>query len=108
MLAAESNDYRGERSQAYECRIGGRSLPERLENEYWFEYGKKGSFESKTTVTEAGSNDAWHAEHSTVSALEPCHEYQFRVVAENEDSHNGPPKGDVYGETKILKRSASR
>ena len=82
--------------------LEGEVYPNGLKTEYWFEYGKKGSFESKTTVTEAGSNDAWHAEHSTVSTLEPCHEYQFRVVAENEDSHNGPPKGDVYGETKYF------
>ena len=82
--------------------LEGEVYPNGLKTEYWFEYGKKGGFGSKTTVTEAGSNDAWHAEHATYSSLEPCHEYQYRVVAENEDSHNGPPKGDVYGETKYF------
>ncbi len=34
--------------------------------------------------------------------LEPCVEYQFRIIAENEDSRNGPPKGVVDGETKYF------
>ena len=82
--------------------LEGEVYPNGIPTNYWFEYGKKGSFESKTAITEAGNNYEWHAEHATVSSLEPCHEYQFRVVAENEDSHNGPLKGAVYGETKYF------
>jgi phosphodiesterase/alkaline phosphatase D-like protein len=81
--------------------LEGEVYPNGLKTEYWFEYSKRGAEFKKTSVLEAGSNDAWHAEHATVT-LEPCVEYQFRVVAENEDSHNGPPKGDVYGETKYF------
>ena len=83
--------------------LKGEVYPNGLKTEYWFEYGKEGSFESKTTVTEAGSNHEWHAEHATVT-LEPCVEYQFRVVAENEDSRNEhSPGGVVDGETMYFK-----
>ncbi len=82
--------------------LEGEVYPNGLPTKYWFEYGHKGAFESKTSVTEAGSSRAWYMEHATISSFEPCKEYQFRIVAENEDSWDGPPKGVVDGETEYL------
>ena len=80
----------------------GEVYPNGIPTKYWFEYGKKGSFESKTTPTEAGSAKSWYPEHATYGSIEPCKEYQFRIVAENEDALNGPPKGPLYGETEYF------
>ena len=82
--------------------LKGEVYPNGLKTEYWFEYSKSGAEFKKTSVLEAGSNDAWHSEHTTVT-LESCVEYQFRVVAENEDSRNEhAPGGVVDGETKYF------
>ena len=80
--------------------LDGEIYPNGLPTSYWFEYGKIGSFEAKTSPAEAGSGRSWLGKGASVAGLEPCHAYQFRVVAENEDSHNGPAKGAVYGETR--------
>ncbi len=77
----------------------GEVYPNNLRTTYWFEYGARGASElKKTSTAEAGSDGTWHPKHALYESLEPCHSYEFRVVAENEDSVNGPPKGPVYGE----------
>ncbi len=81
----------------------GEVYPNGLPTKYWFEYGKKGSSGwTKTSVSEPPASTEWYPESAKIGSLEPCNEYQFRIVAENEDSWNGPPKGVVDGETEYF------
>ncbi len=80
--------------------LQGEVYPNGLPTKYWFEYGKKGAYEAKTEISEGGSSKAWETVHATATG-EPCYEYQWRIVAENEDSRNSG-KGVVDGEPKYF------
>lgn len=69
--------------------LNGWVYPYGLETKYWFEYGKArdiGEHREPVEGASAGSGESWVSKSEPVSGLTSCTGYEYRIVAENEDS----------------------
>jgi hypothetical protein len=74
--------------------LSGLVNPEELSTTYTFEYGTTPKLGDNTNVTELPNPEGEQAVTTSISGLEACTTYYYRLVAENEASEDKPTAGE--------------